>query len=87
MHPREAELRSQFRAAVKAAEVQLQIEASPAGYLELYEFGLITSGEVLNFVWRGLADDATKRTAVLLELQNHADDSIRARAGQFLKMG
>ena len=86
MSPRESELRSNFRAATKAAEVQLKSKASPAGYLELYELGLITAGEVLNFVWAELAEDPAKRAAVLGELLTHSDESIQSWADRFMKM-
>ena len=74
---RTQQLRSDFRGAFERARTSLKDDESVAGILELYEHGLVSSLEIMSFVWESFYTDDAALNRVCERLREHPDDSIR----------
>lgn len=74
---RSHKLRDDFGGALERARAALMDHESTAELIELYEHGLISSLEIMSFVWESFYSDDAALTRICEQLRKHTDDSIR----------
>ena len=74
---RTQQLRDDFSGAFDRARASLKADESAAGLIELYDHGLVTSMEILSFVWEAFYNDDAARNRVCDQLRAHPTDAIQ----------